>query len=81
MPRAEPVPIAKQGYAEGHLCRGATPRAALGIDYADGHCAYAEGYRPSASSAIPVVICRSLCSLHLRLDLPAMPAVDFSHDG
>jgi hypothetical protein len=54
-PRAEPVPTAKQGCAEGGLYRGATPRTALGIDYADDHCAYVEGCRPSASVSIPVV--------------------------
>jgi hypothetical protein len=46
MPRTEPIPTAKQDCAEGYLCRGATPRAAFSIDYADGHCAYVEGCRP-----------------------------------
>ena len=50
-------------YAEGHvacpeedLCRGATPRAALGLAFAEGKRGYAEGRGPSAYNSIPVVI-------------------------
>ena len=50
-------------YADGHvaspeddLCRGATPTAALGIVYAEGLPAFADGRLPSAYQLIPVVV-------------------------
>jgi hypothetical protein len=51
-----------EAYADGHaaspeggLRRGATPRAAVGVEYAEGNALYADGYKPSAYSFIPVV--------------------------
>jgi hypothetical protein len=41
--------------AEGRLRQGDTPRAALGVSYADGNAAYVEGRKPSATGWIPVV--------------------------
>jgi hypothetical protein len=40
---------------KGRLRRRATPRAAVGVLYAEGIRLYAEGFRPSAYSWIPVV--------------------------
>jgi hypothetical protein len=41
--------------AEGGLCQRGTPRAAIGVCYADSIGLYAEGFRPSATSLIHVV--------------------------
>ena len=43
------------GYPEAHLARGATPRVALVLAYAEGDRRLRRGRRPSASLAVPVV--------------------------
>jgi hypothetical protein len=50
--------------AEGGLRRRATPRAAVGVEYAEGNALYADGYKPSAYSFIPVVYNRGTLFSH-----------------
>jgi hypothetical protein len=44
---------------EGGLRRRGTPRAAVGVSYAEDICLYADGFRPSAYDWIPVVFMRA----------------------
>ena len=56
MPTAFNAPTAKAPKPRGQDAEGSTPTAAVGIAYAEGKTAYADGFWPSAYSSRPVVI-------------------------